>query len=322
MRFKAVLGFAICVGATGCALDNGEAPTMTGPSTSLVSSAFVAPTALFVVSPAAPELGAPVTFDATTTNRLGVRCEEACTYLWDFSGEGTATGRIVTHRFRSAATFPVRLTVTDPTGATSTRTENVSVARGTPPTAVFRFSPETPGQFEPVHFSAADSRAAAGRTIVSYQWNFGDGATGTGVTASHAYSSIGSGNSTRSQTYTVTLTVTDSAGLTDAESDDVEVVSGVRAFFTVSNPVDGSLAVAFNAEESRGSSNGFGERNPISKYIWHFGIPSEGSTLVETSSPIIIKTFPFAAAAYTITLTVEDSAGRREVVSSSVTPAN
>lgn len=321
MRLKAILGTVLCVGAASCALDNGEVPTMTGPSTSSVSSAFVAPTAAFAFLPAAPQMREPVTFDATTTSRLGVRCEDACTYAWDFGGEGTATGRVAAHRFQTAATYPVRLTVTDQNGAVATSTQNVAVVRGDLPTPTFTFSPTSPGQFEPVNFSAARSVAAVGRTIVSYQWNFGDGSTGSGVTASHAYQSIGAGTSTRSQTYRVTLTVTDSVGLESSSNQDVTVVSGLTATFTSSNPVDLSLQVAFNAEESRGSSNGFGGRNAISKYIWHFGIPSEGSTLVETSSPITTKTFP-AAATYTITLTVEDSAGRREAFSASVAVVN
>lgn len=40
--------------------------------------------------------------------------------------------------------------------------------------------------------------------ITDYSWNFGDGATGSGVTTSHSYGAPG--------TYTVTLTVTDAAG--------------------------------------------------------------------------------------------------------------
>jgi len=49
----------------------------------------------------------------------------------------------------------------------------------------------------PVSFTAAKSKG----TIISYDWQFGDGSQGSGVTATHAYTSAGS--------YTVILTVTD-----------------------------------------------------------------------------------------------------------------
>ena len=46
--------------------------------------------------------------------------------------------------------------------------------------------------------------------IASYEWDFGDGALGTGINASHSYKTDG--------TYTVTLTVKDSAGNSDSHS--------------------------------------------------------------------------------------------------------
>jgi PKD repeat protein len=52
-------------------------------------------------------------------------------------------------------------------------------------------------------FSGSGSKDSDG-TISSYAWDFGDGTTGTGVTASHAYTTAGAKQ--------VTLTVTDNAG--------------------------------------------------------------------------------------------------------------
>jgi len=53
--------------------------------------------------------------------------------------------------------------------------------------------------------------------ILSYEWNFGDGTTKTGIVANHTYTSLGN--------YTVTLTVRDAAGHTDNFSITIAIVS-------------------------------------------------------------------------------------------------
>jgi PKD repeat protein len=272
-----------------------------------------APTPLFTSAPAAPVLRQDVVLDASTTTDEGDACLDACTYSWNFDGEATASGRVVTYQFQSVRTYPVTLTVTDNAGSVATLTQNVVVTQGTAPTASFTFSPTAPGQFETINFTAEASRVGeTSRTITSYEWSLGDGETKTGVTERHSYSVLG--------TYAVVLTVTDSAGVQGTSSQTITVVNGVTATFIASNPTDGSLEVVFNAEESRGSNSGFGGRNTISNYIWHFGIPGT-TAVVETTSPIISQTF-LSAGTYTVTLTVEDSAGRRQTSNQEIAVVN
>ena len=68
------------------------------------------------------------------------------------------------------------------------------------------------GQDQTVNVGATVTFDGGGSTdnvgIVSYEWDFGDGTTGTGATTSHTYTNPG--------TYTVTLTVKDAAGNTDS----------------------------------------------------------------------------------------------------------
>ena len=67
------------------------------------------------------------------------------------------------------------------------------------------------------NFNGAGSSDFDG-SVVSYSWDFGDGNTATGVSASNAYTANGS--------YTVTLTVTDNEGATGLSSQTVSVSDG------------------------------------------------------------------------------------------------
>lgn len=70
--------------------------------------------------------------------------------------------------------------------------------------ARFTFSPADPEELEEIDFSGEASTPGPNNRIVSYQWNWGDGDTGSGPTEQHDYVEAGK--------YTVTLTVIDDAG--------------------------------------------------------------------------------------------------------------
>lgn len=271
-----------------------------------------APSPSFTVNPAAPNLLDGVVLDASATTDEGVLCNDNCTYAWDLGGEATMTGRVINYRFRAVRTYAVKLTVTDSTGTSANLTQNVVVGQGNAPTATFSFAPTSPGQFETVNFTAEASRVGVtGRTIASYSWNFGDGATASGVTTSHAYNVLGA--------YTVTLTVTDSAGIQGTSSQLVTVVAGVTADFTYSprTPKTG-CEVFFDPEASRGST-GFGGRNPIVDYIWNFG---DATTTSTQGYRIVSHTYTAPTGnTFRVVLTVVDSAGRRATTNQDVAVA-
>lgn len=92
--------------------------------------------------------------------------------------------------------------------------EQVAPSANRPPTASFTISTnDGPAPLE-ITVDAGGSSDPDGR-ITAYSWNFGDGATASGATATHTFDEIGS--------FDVTLEVTDDGGLSDAVSDSVRV---------------------------------------------------------------------------------------------------
>lgn len=108
-----------------------------------------------------------------------------------------------------ADTYTLKATATDTANHQSSDSISVSVDNvNDPPTA--NAGPDRSASVGgSLDFDGAGSLDSDG-IIVSYDWIFGDGGSGTGMTPSHIYAEAG--------TYTVTLTVTDNGELTDTDT--------------------------------------------------------------------------------------------------------
>jgi len=173
------------------------------PVMPLTVSSSPGPVANFTFSPTTPAVNTPVVFNAAASTAPPGR--RIVGYNWDL-GDGTfTTGVAVQHSYKTTGTFTVTLMVTDDTGRTNVKSLTITVDNGGAPVANFTMSPTDPSVGTSIVFNAATSTAAAGRQIVSYEWDFGDGSVGSGATVTHAYGPPAG-------TYTIVLTVTDNTG--------------------------------------------------------------------------------------------------------------
>lgn len=172
------------------------------------------------------------------------------------------------------------------------------------PVASFVANPDTGTAPLTVDFDASASTPPIGASIVSYSWDFGDGASGAGEFTSHTYNTAG--------TFTVVLTVEDANGGLDVETRDIVVepdpVEDPVASF-MANPDAGTapLSVDFDASASTAPAGA-----TIVSYSWDFGDGNVGA------GELISHTYQ-AEGSYTASLTVEDSNGNTDAATASIT---
>lgn len=147
--------------------------------------------------------GVAVTFDGSGSSDAD---GTIASYDWDFGDNSSGSGVSATHTY-TAGSYNVVLTVTDNEGATGSDTLTIDIAAPTDPQAPVADAggPYAGTEGEAIQFDGSGSMDADG-SITSYDWDFGDTTTGTGVGPNHVYTTAG--------TYTVVLTVTDNDGMT------------------------------------------------------------------------------------------------------------
>lgn len=191
--------------------DDRGATASTSHQVTIAPPSNAPPLASFTVTPATGTVPLTVQFDGSASSDVD---GSIVSYLWKFGDGATATGtKVASHVYSTSGAFMPTLTVTDNWGATSEATRPIMVtpippppSQNLPPVASFTAGPDSGTAPLTVQFDASAASDPDG-SIVNYSWNFGDGATTSGLkVTSHVYSGAG--------TFPATLTVTDDLGAT------------------------------------------------------------------------------------------------------------
>ena len=189
-------------------------------------------------------------------------------YLWDFGDGMTSTEINPTHSFAEDGTYYVSLTITSDDGCTSFIGTDVLIDDEThwigECLALFYAYPfgftGLTIQIENYSFALSD--------IVSYEWDFGDGATSTEQTPEHTYNDFGS--------YEVSLTITSAAGCQSTWTQDVTLGQQVQDCETWFYYVESDVATPGYTYNFEGYYWGPYTTEALS-YQWDFGDGSAGT---------------------------------------------
>lgn len=236
-------------------------------NTTLTVSIAPAPSATVRAVPTTVDIGVPVAFNSTVSN--GTR---PYTYLWTFGDGSTATTANSTHEYTSAGPITVTFNVTDAVGQSAQVTRAITVVAS--PTLTLSASPSSSEVGVPVSLSAT---ASGGIPLISYAWHFGDGATGTGATVSHTYTSSG--------VFVVTGWANDSLGVSAETTTTVHVAPRITSSASASPiSVDIGVPVAFTGSSAGGVA-------PVA-YAWTFGDGAGAGSQNATHAYSVAGTYP------------------------------
>lgn len=152
-----------------------------------------------------------VTFADQSTIAAGY---DLALWQWDFGDGNTDRDSFQSNTYLNPGTYDVTLTVTSTDGCITTLTQTDAITVNPLPEALFYASPQPTDMFDP-NIQFTDSSAVSSGTIVSWHWDFGDGADTLEQNPLHSYGQAG--------TYPVTMTVETALGCQSSFTEDVVI---------------------------------------------------------------------------------------------------
>jgi len=243
--------------------------------------------------------GTPVLFSNHSSTPNGV----ITSWNWNFDDgneveEDELSNSDVTHNYTDAGIYYATLTIRTSTGCEASYTAAVTVN----PAPVSAFSYASSCAEHPTTFMD-QSQESGGNSIIGWNWNFGDPASGTSNISSlqnpqHQFSNTG--------TYNVTLTTENSTGCTTSVIQQLTISSGPSIDFTKTGACS-NTPVLFNANPA------VTNLEEIESYLWDFG---DATATSDEDEPSHVYSY---AGYYTVTLTITNTTGCKNSISRGVT---
>jgi len=233
-----------------------------------------------IVGASAVAVGARTTFDASQSSGATGRIQS---WLWNFGDGATAEGPTVEHVYQEPGPYVVRLSIeTDATASKCNLTAVQHYVVANAPPVADAGADRLVGVDQEVLFDGSGARDPDG-AITSWLWDFGDGASASGMHVRHRFRTSGE--------FPVTLTVTDDTALENNRASATVMV-------TVNAPPEPVIAapsaacpaevVAFDGGQSRDADGA------IAHYAWRFGDGSSAEGAEVTHSYAAPGRYPVA----------------------------
>ncbi len=236
---------------------------------------------------------APLDVDFTNTST------GADSYLWDFGDGLTSTATNPSHTFVNTTLLlqirQVSLIAYSAAGCVDTLTQQILVY----PTPDFTFVAQPDSGCSP-HTVTLPSVVGA----VTYQWDFGDGSTGSGPSPTHIFFN----NTTSDVVYPITLIASNAFGCTDTTYDAVTVFPVPTAQFTTA-PTSGCHPLTATLTNTSSGAT---------QMSWTYGDGASSDTTVTNHEHTWFNYAGATAITYPIALTVQNEAGCTSTASSQV----
>jgi predicted transcriptional regulator len=186
-------------------------------------------------------------------------------YLWNF-GDNSSNGYYMqtAHLYTGEGLFEVYLTVFDNDNMTDSASVFVNIHRNRPPVA-FISAPQNYSQYyinDTVQFGSVGSSDPE-QGVLTYLWEFGDGANSTSSSPSHRYLSAGN--------LTVKLTVTDPKGLTASASLMVMVKKHNSAPIAIIASPGNGASFLINETINFSAAGSYDPDQDVITFTWDFG---------------------------------------------------